>query len=64
MLAQVPAISVLLPKAPDLNALEADLRAVVTHGVKNGHANGKDNGHATGLLPSAESGICADGCAA
>ena len=38
--AQAPAIAVSLPKAADLNALEADLRAVVTTGVKNGKANG------------------------
>ena len=46
--APVPAISVSLPKAADLNALEADLRSVVASGVKNGHANGKANGHANG----------------
>ena len=44
--AQAPAIAVSLPKAADLNALEADLRAVVTTGVKTGHANGKANGAA------------------
>ncbi len=46
--AQAPAIAVSLPKTADLNALEADLRAVVTTGVKNGHANGKASGHANG----------------
>ena len=46
--APVPAISVSLPKAADLNAMEADLRSVVASGVKNGHANGKANGHANG----------------
>jgi hypothetical protein len=43
-----PAITVSLPKAPDLNTLEADLRSAVVAGVKNGHANGagtKANGH-------------------
>ena len=44
--APVPSISVSLPKAADLNALEADLRSVVASGVKNGHANGKANGAA------------------
>ena len=43
-----PAISVSLPKAADLNALEADLRSVVARGVKNGHANGAANGKANG----------------
>ena len=46
--APVPAISVSLPKAADLNALEADLRSVVASGVKNGHANGAANGKANG----------------
>ena len=50
--APVPAISVSLPKAADLNALEADLRSVVANGVKNGHtigaANGKADGHTNG----------------
>ena len=45
-------ITVSLPKAPDLSALEADLRSAVVTGVKNGHANGaangKPNGHANG----------------
>ncbi len=43
-----PAISVSLPKGPDLNALEADLRSAVVTGVKNGHANGAANGKANG----------------
>ena len=43
-----PSISVSLPKGPDLNALEADLRSAVVTGVKNGHANGAANGKANG----------------
>ncbi len=43
-----PAITVSLPKAPDLSALEADLRSAVVTGVKNGHANGAANGKANG----------------
>ncbi len=50
--APTPVTTVSLPKAPDLNALEADLRSAVVTGVKNGHAygaaNGKANGHANG----------------
>ena len=52
--APAPVITVSLPKAPDLNALEADLRSAVVTGVKNGHANGaangKANGHANGAV--------------
>jgi hypothetical protein len=43
-----PVISVSLPKAPDLSALEADLRSAVVTGSKNGHANGSVNGKANG----------------
>jgi hypothetical protein len=49
--APVPTVAVSLPKAPDLNTLEADLRSAVVAGVKNGHANGagtKANGHVNG----------------
>ncbi len=46
--APTPVIAVSLPKAPDLNALEADLRSAVVTGVKNGHANGAANGKANG----------------
>ena len=50
--APAAALSVSLPKAVDLNALEADLRSVVAGGVKNGPthgaANSKANGHANG----------------
>lgn len=46
--APAPAITVSLPKAPDLSALEADLRSAVVTGVKNGHANGATNGKANG----------------
>ncbi len=43
-----PAISVSLPKAAELGSLEADLRTVVTSGIRNGHANGAANGKANG----------------
>ncbi len=43
-----PTMAIVLPKAADLSALEADLRSAVTGSLKNNHANGKANGHANG----------------
>ena len=54
--APAPAITVSLPKAPDLSALEADLRSAVVTGVKNGHANGPTNGKANGHANGAAAG--------
>jgi hypothetical protein len=40
-----------VPKLPDIGSIEADLRSVLTTGLKNDHvkeASGKANGHANG----------------
>ena len=55
--APAPAISVSLPKAADLNALEADLRSVVVTGTKNGYANGADNTKANGAAASTDAPV-------
>ncbi len=48
--ASAPAASAPAPvaKAPDIDTIEADLRSVITSGLKNGHANGAANGKANG----------------
>jgi hypothetical protein len=45
-----PAVSGSAPaaKMPEIDAIEADLRSVITSGLKNGHANGAANGKANG----------------
>jgi hypothetical protein len=36
------------PKLPEIDAIEADLRTVLTNGLKSSHVNGKANRHAEG----------------
>ena len=55
--APASAISVSLPKAPDLSALEADLRSVVVTGTKNGHDNGAGNTKANGAAASTDAPV-------